>query len=127
MLNKSQKIHTFGALGIGKVTTKLSQKINRKKFLAFIKRLNKHHKKLCIIVDNAKWHLTKEELKFIKQTEIKFIRLPPYSPELNPIEQYWKNIKQHLATRIYYDKKQLIKELQKALRNNIFIPETSDY
>ena len=127
VLNKFQKIHTFGALGIGKITTKLSPKINRKKFLAFIKRLNKHHKKLCVIVDNAKWHLTKEILKFIKQTEIKLIRLPPYSPELNPIEQYWKNIKQHLATRIFYDKQQLIRELQKALRKNIFIPETSDY
>ena len=61
-----QKTCAFGALGIGKVVTKLSQKINGKKYLAFIKRLSKHHKNLCLIVDNARWHLTKEVLAFIK-------------------------------------------------------------
>jgi putative transposase len=127
VLNKSQKIHTFGALSFGKIVTKLSPKINRKKYFAFLKRLHKHNKKLCIIVDNARWHLTKEVQQFIKKNRIQMIRLPPYSPELNPIEQYWKNIKQWLATRIFYNKQQLINELKKALRKHIFIPNISDY
>ena len=127
VLNKFQKIHVFGALGIGHVTSKLSPKINSKKFLAYLKRLHKNHKKLCIIIDNGRWHLTQAVTAFIRSAKITCIRLLPYSPELNPIEQYWKNIKQRLATRIFYDKKQLISELQKALRNKIFIPDISHY
>jgi len=127
ILNKQQKLHVFGALGNSKVTTKLSPKINRKKYFAFLKRLYKHHKKLCIILDNARWHLTKEVQKYINKNGIKMIRLLPYSPELNRIEQYWKNIKQWLATRIFYNKQQLESELRKALLKNIFIPKTSYY
>ena len=55
------------------------------------------------------------------------IRLLPYSPELNPIEQFWKNIKQYLGTKQIFTKIELLTELKKALRKNIFIPNTSDY
>lgn len=127
VLNKFQKIHAFGALGINSIITKLSPAINRGKYLAFLKRLYKYHKKLCIIVDNARWHLTYEVQSFIREAGIKMLRLLPYSPELNPIEQYWKNIKQWLATRIFYNKRELIKELRNALRKNIFIPNIYDY
>ena len=92
-----------------------------------MKRLKKQCKKLCIIVDNARWHLTKDILKFIKAAGIKMIRLLPYSPELNPIEQFWKNIKQYLGTKQIFTKIELLTELKKALRKNIFIPNISDY
>jgi len=55
------------------------------------------------------------------------IRLLPYSPELNPIEQFWKNIKQYLGTKQIFTKIELLTELKKALRKNIFIPNISDY
>lgn len=117
----------FGALGIKDVKTKISQKINAKKYLPFLRRLNKCYKKLCIIVDNARWHLTKAILDFIKMHGIKMIRLLPYSPELNPIEQFWKNIKQYIGTKQVFTKSELLSELQKALRKDIFMPEISDY
>ncbi len=122
-----QKTCAFGALGVGKVITKLSPKINGKKYLAFIKRLSKSHKKLCLIIDNARWHLTKDVLKFIKQAKIKLIRLPPYSPELNPIEQYWKNVKNWLGTRIWASFPELIKQLRIAFRKSFLLPDISDY
>ena len=125
--NRYQKFHVFGALGIKDVKTKISQKINAKKYLPFLRRLNKYYKKMCIIVDNAKWHLTKAILNFIKIQGIKMIRLLPYSPELNPIEQFWKNIKQCIGTKQVFTKSELLLELQKALRKNIFMPKISDY
>ena len=127
MLNKSQKIHVFGAIGVKKRFLKLSDKINSKKFLAFIKRLKKNVKKLCIITDNGRWHLTKEVLSFVKKNNIVMIRIPPYSPEVNPIEQYWKNNKGYLATKAYFDKKGLVREVKKALRKDILVPDLSDY
>ncbi len=127
MLNKSQKIHVFGAISSKKRFVKLSNKINSKKFLAFIKRLKKNVKKLCIVTDNGSWHLTKEVLSFVKENKIVMIRILPYSPELNPIEQYWKNSKGYLATKAYFDKKGLIREVKSVLRKDILVPKISDY
>ena len=125
--NRYQKFHVFGALGVGKIVTKITDKINAKKYLPFLKKIKKHCSKMCIIVDNARWHLTKEIMNFVKNNGIKMIRLLTYSPELNPIEQYWKNVKRHLGTKPIFDKVQLLTELKKALRKNIFMPDISDY
>ena len=127
VLNSFQKIHVFGALGFDKVITKLSPKLNSQKFLPFIRRLKKHFKKLCIVIDNARWHLTKDIMKFIKEQKIRMIRLLPYRPELNPIEQYWKNIKEWLGLKPIFNKPDLIKELKKAFGKDIFIPKISEY
>jgi transposase len=127
MLNKSQKIHVFGAISSKKRFVMLSEKINSKKFLAFVKRLKKNVRKLCIITDNGRWHLTKEVLFFVKKNKIVMIRIPPYSPEVNPIEQYWKNNKGYLATKAYFDKKGLVREVKSALRKDILVPNLSDY
>ena len=127
MLNRSIKIHVFGALSKKKRFLKLSPKINSKKYFAFIKRLKRNVKKLCIVVDNGRWHLTKEILKFVKENKIEMIRLPPYSPELNPIEQYWKNNKQYLATKPYFTKEMLVKEVRSSLKKDILVPNLSVY
>ena len=127
MLNKSQKIHVFGAISSKKRFVKLSGKINSKKFLSFVRRLKKNVRKLCIITDNGSWHLTKEVLSFVKDKKIIMIRIPPYSPEVNPIEQYWKNNKSYLATKAYFDKKSLVREVKNALRKDILVPNLSDY
>ena len=105
---------------------KLSDKINSKKFLAFVKRLKKNIRKLCIITDNGGGHLTKEVLSFVKDKKIIMIRIPPYSPEVNPIEQYWKNNKGYLATKAYFDKKELVGEVKSALRKDNLVPDLSD-
>ena len=110
-----------------KIITKISAKINSKKFLSFLKRLHKLHKKLCIIVDNARWHLTKQVVEFARKVEMKFIRLPAYSPELNPIEQYWQNVKKWLGTRVWFSIHELEKQLQIAFRKNDLLPKTNGY
>lgn len=55
------------------------------------------------------------------------IRLLPYSPELNPIEQFWKNVKGYLGIKPFFTKNELLSELKKALRKDIFMPDISDY
>ena len=71
--------------------------------------------------------MTKDVLNFVKKKGIKMIRLLPYSPELNPIEQFWKNVKEYLGTKPFFTKAELLSELIKALRKNIFMPNISDY
>ena len=42
-----------------------------------------------IVMDRASWHRSKD-LKV--PSNIKIILLPPYSPELNPVERLWRHI-----------------------------------
>ena len=125
--NPHQKLCVFGAMFKGKIEIKISKKINGRKFLAFLRRLRKSHKKLCIIVDNARWHLTKQVLFFVKEASLKIIRLLTYSPELNPIEQYWQNVKKWLGTRIWFSLPELKRELLSAFRRNDLIPKSYGY
>lgn len=57
-------------------------------------------RKALVIMDQAGWHKAKE---LIVPDNIKLIYLPPYSPELNPIERLWQHIKDNvLKNRIYH-------------------------
>ena len=44
-------------------------------------------KRILIIMDQAGWHKSKN-LILPKNIQIEF--LPPYSPELNPVEKLWQ-------------------------------------
>jgi transposase len=52
-----------------------------------------------IIMDNAGWHTTKAINCF---DNITIMRLPPYSPELNPVEQFWQQIKQRYLSNLVF-------------------------
>ncbi|MHC1583243.1 MAG: transposase [Methanosarcinales archaeon] len=39
-----------------------------------------------------------------KELDIYFIYLPPYSPDLNPIESGWKDLKRELSSILDFDK-----------------------
>ena len=41
-------------------------------------------------MDNARYNWTNKVLQFYKDNYIKVIDLPPYSPDLNPIENLWR-------------------------------------
>ncbi|MCR4624016.1 MAG: transposase [Alphaproteobacteria bacterium] len=50
-----------------------------------------------VIMDNASIHKTNTTRSIIEQAGCKLLFLPPYSPDLNPIEHLWANIKRKLA------------------------------
>ena len=51
-----------------------------------------------IVMDNASFHRKKKLYGICKKYEFNFIFLPPYSPELNPIEKYWYVFKQKIKS-----------------------------
>lgn len=53
-----------------------------------------------LVMDCASWHKSKN-LKVPKNINI--IYLPPYSPELNPVERLWLYIKQNILRNKIYD------------------------
>ena len=67
-------------------------------------------KKYCIIMDNAPWHMkairliwteAHEEYADIRES-MTYISLPPYSPDLNPIEQVWRITRREKTHNRYF-------------------------
>jgi transposase len=46
-----------------------------------------------IILDNATFHKSQKTKELIENASCTLLFLPPYSPDLNPIEIYWANLK----------------------------------
>jgi transposase len=80
-------------------------------FTAFIEQqLIKHLKEGdCVIMDNISMHKNPYVKELIESTGSIVEFLPPYSPDLNPIEKLWSKLKQNLrrmetSTRDIFDK-----------------------
>lgn len=62
-------------------------------------------KKICIIWDNAAFHRgvkIRQELKKGGLLErVHLVNLPPYAPDLNPIEHVWKWVKDQISNQQY--------------------------
>ena len=64
----------------------------------FARLLSKLSRGCTIILDNASFHRKAMLEKIIKKSrrKIGLLFLPPYSPDLNPIEKSWANLKKFL-------------------------------
>jgi hypothetical protein len=56
---------------------------------------------VILVLDRAGWHRSKA----LRVPEnITLLHLPPYSPELNPVERLWAYLRSHyLSNRVYHD------------------------
>lgn len=71
-------------------------KVNAKVFCEFLKRLmHNAANKIFLIVDGHPVHRSTSVKKFVQSTKgkLRLFYLPPYSPELNPDELVWNNVK----------------------------------
>lgn len=71
-------------------------------FLQQIKVANSAAKAIVIILDNYSSHLAATVKERAQELGIYLIHLPPYSPDLNPIEYIWKGIKR-IVSREFVD------------------------
>jgi transposase len=54
-----------------------------------------------LFCDNARYYRNKKVQEYLKTSKIKLNFLPPYSPNLNPIERLWKWMKQRVILNAY--------------------------
>ncbi len=59
-------------------------------------------KETVIVMDNAAFHRKKQLFSIAEENGYRLIFLPPYSPELNPIEKFWSWLKRHLKKFLLY-------------------------
>jgi transposase len=53
-----------------------------------------------VVMDNASFHKSQKTKELIESVGCKVIFLPPYSPDLNPIEKFWANMKRWIKDKI---------------------------
>ncbi len=62
------------------------------------------HMRVVLLIDNAPWHrgkLIDEALR--DNPHLEFKRLPSYSPQLNPIERFWKLLRRRATHNRLFD------------------------
>ena len=130
----SKKLITFGALlSTGKFYYDFYIAQNSITFRNFLRNLFEtlnRKKKYVLILDNAGFHKTQCVKNLLNEFSgwIYIEHIPPYSPELNPIETCWKVTKNAVTKSQYF---KTIDEMQDALENywteHIFTQEFMRY
>lgn len=65
---------------------------------------------MTLIMDNAIFHKSQATRDIVHKAGCSILFLPPYSPELNPIEQTWANLKRERKHNPNISLQQLIRE-----------------
>ncbi len=81
-------------------------------FLHQIRKSNPHGR-ILIILDNSRSHHAQLTIETAIKLNVNLVFLPPYSPDLNPIEFIWKSIKRELSPLFIETKTQIRKLIKK--------------
>ncbi|HSV87210.1 MAG TPA: IS630 family transposase, partial [Bacteroidales bacterium] len=93
--NRRERQTTFGSINIrtGQMVINFSDKGNYKSFKKHLKNILhtfKNAPKIILVLDNVRYHHAKLLKKFLEENKrLEILYLPPYSPDLNPIERVW--------------------------------------
>lgn len=100
-------------------------RVGAAKFIAFLKRLiHNAQRMIFLIVDGHPAHKAKMVVRFIESVKdrLQLFSLPPYSPELNPDERVWNDLKNNAVGRKFIDSP---KELNKAVISHLRLVQKS--
>ena len=79
--------------------------LNAKATICFLKNLEDAYpnkNKIHLFADNARYYRNKAVAQYLTTSKIQLHFLPPYSPNLNPIERLWKWMKERVIYNSYY-------------------------
>jgi len=98
---RHQNISVVGAIGLSgfKHVYPFDGAVDEEKFLSYLDNLlPKLSDEQILIMDNVRFHHCKSVKEKIQKAGIRLIYLPPYHPELNPIEEAWSCVKRTLRS-----------------------------
>jgi len=105
-----------------KTTGKSKTKRMQEAFAAHLRHVAKvypqaKNKEVVLLIDNAPWHRGKPIDEALRDNpQLKFKRLPSYSPQLNPIERFWKVLRRRATHNRLFD---TLADLKRSLRANL--------
>lgn len=102
------RLNLTGAIDLlsRKLHISVDKTLNANATVAFLKKVATAYpkmKKIHIFADNASYYKNTEVQKYLKTSNIVLHHLPPYSPNLNPIERLWKWVKERVVYNTYYE------------------------
>lgn len=102
-----KRVHYLGALNLEghRITYKDYDTVNGTNVIDFLNRLRGSHRsghRIHLILDNVSYQKSKKVRSFAESLNITLHYLPPYSPNLNPIERLWKIMHEHVTYNQYY-------------------------
>jgi len=109
MTGRQKRLNFIGGICLDghKVVYENAEKVNAESIKSFLKKLRRRHpdeEKIHLIWDNAGYHRSEEVKNYAKILLIELHFLPPYSPNLNPIERLWKIMHEQVSYNKYYEK-----------------------
>jgi len=99
----------------GKDFTLIVPNVNTDCMNIFLEQMSRYlgERKAIVVMDCAGWHKSQA---LVVPPNITIMYLPPYSPELNPVERFWKFLKQNTIKNKVYD---TLDDLENELSNFI--------
>ena len=114
-VNHSRKsTNLLGALENGTLHVEYHDNLKADSYISLIENTVKKYGKVCIVADNAKAIAGKDMTYYVNSTNgtVEMIHFLPHTPQLNPIEIEWREIKRAVADIFFGG----LDELQEAIR-----------
>jgi transposase len=110
-----KSVALFGAVNLhgGQMIAHFNPVFEAQSFLAFLRGLLRRRargKKMVLITDNAAYHHAGGLAGWLRQNRdvLELLFLPPYSPDLNPIERVWKLLRRLCTHNEYFPELELL-------------------
>lgn len=105
---KQKRLSVIGGLCLKghRLVVQQSERVDAHHIQSFLKRLRSKHRAqgpIHVIWDNAGYHCSKVVRAYAEKLAIELHYLPPYSPNLNPIERLWKVMHEQVTYNRYYE------------------------
>ena len=98
-----ESVRIFGAMSQDELRIKIVESTNSETFREFIEEIRRDRPRLFMVLDNASYHKSKAVREYVESTGggVGLEFLPPYTPQLNPVETVWRYLKKRLAGRFF--------------------------
>jgi len=104
------KANTFGFYTLNGVSVVAFYEDSKKESVClFLDAVREHnpHGRISILLDNFRSHHAQDTIEYAEMLDIQLVFLPPYSPDLNPIEFIWKDVKKEVSTHFIACKEEM--------------------
>ena len=102
-------VRMFGILGKDGHHVQTAEATNSRTFVDFLKWVRLKYPKFVLVLDNASYHKSGTVMDYLAYVngDIRLVFLPPYTPQLNPTEILWREIKRPLSCRYFESEEDL--------------------
>ena len=98
-----ESVRIFGAMSQDELRIKIVESTNSETFREFLEEIRRDRPRLFMVLDNASYHKSKAVREYVESAggDVELEFLPPYTPQLNPVETVWRDLKKRLAGRFF--------------------------